>query len=385
LLGAKCIDHFHLATGLLSLTATIFINGKFFDQPTTGAQRFAVEVVVALDIFLAGSAEFEGHEFSLLVTKGVIRNLPIFKRIRLVELGGFRSHLWEQITLPLFVRGSFLINLSGSAPLFKRKQLFTIFDGAIFDFPQAYSRLFLAWYCLLYRVQSRFAFGLVTLSMYSRDRLCKHLGITPDRFAILPCGVDHIYKINPDESVLRKLDLRPGGYLLAVGSANPSKNFKGLIQAFTSLKSGHGVVLVVVGGSNSAVFAGDDESVGANVVRTGRVNDGELAALYSHARAFVFPSLYEGFGIPPLEAMACGCPVIASNATSIPEVCGNAVGYFDPSSISSIRDSLEKVITDASWRSTLQIAGRHKATEYMWEEAARQLIRYLKKIGAISD
>ena len=362
----------------------VFINGKFFDQPTTGAQRFAAEIVRALDALLSSSHRLTSLEFVLLVPNGAGKNAPHFKHIRVVELAGFRSHLWEQVALPLFVRNCFLINLSGSAPLFKRKQLFTIFDGAIFDFPQAYSRLFLAWYRLLFRIQARFAYGLVTLSEFSRDRLCKHLGIQIDRFGIIPCGVDHIDQVIADESILGNYDLRPGMYLLAVGSANPSKNFDALIAAFLTLKSDEAIRLVVVGGGNSAVFAAQGVSDDLRVVRTGRVDDPQLKALYTHARAFVFPSLYEGFGIPPLEAMACGCPVIASKAASIPEVCGNAVGYFDPASITSIRVAVEKVIRDGDWRSKLQAAGRDKAREYTWAAAAEELLLHLGKIGAIS-
>ena len=362
----------------------VFINGKFFEQPTTGAQRFAAEIVRALDTLLI-SKKFTLCDFVILVPNGVGKNVPHFKLIRVVELAGFRSHLWEQVTLPLFVRRSFLINLSGSAPLFKRKQLFTIFDGAIFDFPQAYSRSFLTWYRLLFRVQARFAYGLVTLSEYSRDRLCMHLGVQKGRFGIVPCGADHIDQVISDESILGKHGLRPGMYLLAVGSANPSKNFAALIKAFSTLKSDEAIRLVVVGGGNSAVFAEQVVSDDLRIVRTGRVDDPQLKALYTHARAFVFPSLYEGFGIPPLEAMACGCPVIASNAASIPEVCGNAAGYFDPASITSIRIAVEKVISDGDWRSKLQAAGRDKTKEYTWAAAAEQLLLHLGKIGAISD
>ena len=363
----------------------VFINGKFFDQPTTGAQRFAAEILRALDILLVSNQKLASYDFVLLVPNGVKKNVPHFKHLRVVELAGFRSHLWEQVTLPLYVRSLFLINLSGSAPLFKRKQLFTIFDGAIFDFPQAYSRFFLAWYRLLFRVQARFAYGLVTLSEYSRNRLCLHLGVQMNRFGIIPCGVDHIYQVISDESILEKYDLRPGMYLLAVGSANPSKNFAALIAAFSTLKSDRAIRLVVVGGGNSAVFAGQIVSDDSLIVRTGRIDDSQLKALYTNARAFVFPSLYEGFGIPPLEAMACGCPVIASNTASIPEVCGDAVGYFDPASISSIRMAVKKVIDDGHWRSKLQVAGKNKSKEYTWAAAAEQLFLHLSKIGVICD
>ena len=362
---------------------TIFINGKFFSQPTTGAQRFATEIVLALDSILSDGAKSDVCNFVLLVPSGIDGNIPPLKQIRVVELAGFTSHLWEQVSLPLFVRNSLLINLSGSAPMFKRKQIFTIFDSAIFDFPQAYSKIFLMWYRLLFRVQARFGYGLITISDFSRDNLRRHLGIAKDRFFLVPCGVDHIYRTASDESILEKFGLHKNCYLLAVGSANPSKNFPALISAFTGLRNDESIRLVVVGGSNPAVFAEQNVIDNFDIVRTGRVDDLQLKALYTHARGFVFPSLYEGFGIPPLEAMACGCPVIASNLDSILEVCGDAIGYFDPTSISSIQNALERLIDDGNWRECLQVAGRDKVKQYTWEAAANQLLCHLRKTGVI--
>jgi len=363
----------------------IYINGKFFGQPTTGTQRFATELVLAMDALLSESAKSILYDFVLVIPSEIKTHIPPLKQIRIVELAGYASHQWEQINLPFFVRNSFLINLSGSAPMFKRKQIFTIFDAAIFDFSQAYSKAFVRWYRLLFNVQARICSGLLTISKFSRDRLCMHLGIEKGLFSLVPCGVDHIYRIKSDESVLKKYGLNTNGYLLAVGSANPSKNFAALIKAFSSLSNVPSVRLVVVGGSNSAVFAEQKISEDVNIIRTGRVDDAQLKALYTHARAFVFPSLYEGFGIPPLEAMACGCPVIASNATSIPEICGDAVGYFDPTSITSIQSSLEQIMVDDEWRKSLQVAGSEKVKQYTWRAAALQLLQHLKKFGVIDD
>lgn len=363
----------------------IFINGKFFGQPTTGAQRFATEIVLALDSILCDADKYDAYDFVLVIPIGIKANIPTLKKIRIFELSGFSSHLWEQVSLPLYVRNSFLINLSGSAPLLKKRQIFTIFDAAIFDFPQAYSKAFLAWYRLLFKVQARFACGLLTISKYSRDRLCMHLGVEKDRFSIIPCGIDHIYKSASDESILKKYGLIKNGYLLAVGSANPSKNFASLAKAFVNLNGDCSIRLVVVGGSNPAVFSEQSIISDSNILLTGRVDDLQLKALYANARAFIFPSLYEGFGIPPLEAMACGCPVIASNSTSIPEVCGEAIGYFDPTSISSIQSSLEKIISDGNWRSSLRAAGGDKIKQYTWDAAAYKLWSYLKKTCVVHD
>jgi glycosyltransferase involved in cell wall biosynthesis len=363
----------------------IYINGKFFGQATTGAQRFATEMVLALDSLLAGGSEVRSCDFVLLVPVGVGERVPPLKKIRIVEVCGFKSHLWEQISLPVFVRGAFLINLSGSAPLLKWKQIFTIFDAAIFDFPQAYSKIFLMWYYFLFGAQVRFCYSLVTISRYSRDRLCLHLNVKPERFELIPCGADHICRIESDDSILEKYGLQRNSYLLAVGSANPSKNFSALIKAFSDLEDHESIRLVVVGGSNPAVFVEQNVIDNFHIVRTGRVDDSQLKALYTHARGFVFPSLYEGFGIPPLEAMTCGCPVIASNLNSIHEVCGDAIGYFDPTSIDSMKIALKRIIGDSSWREWLRAAGRDKVKKYTWEAAAVQLLRHLKRIDIIED
>lgn len=360
---------------------TVFINGKFLGQPITGAQRFALEITLALDVLLADNQTNRLFDFALIIPSDIKLNIPSLKMIRIVVLPGSACHQWEQVALPLFVKNALLINLSGSAPMFKRRQLFTIFDAAIYDFPQAYSKLFILWYRAQFMLQSKFCLGLLTISAFSQDRLCYFLGVSPNQFGIVPCGVDHMLKVNSDESVLAKYNLKKNSYLLSVGSANPSKNFAALIEAFSSISKDQSINLVVVGGTNSLVFADAWTLEDDRIIKVGRVDDAQLKALYSNARAFVFPSLYEGFGIPPLEAMACGCPVIASNATSIPEVCGNAVGYFDATSLLSMQNVLKKVISDDKWRSLLQNAGRDLVAKYTWLRAAEKLLIHINKLA----
>ncbi len=358
---------------------TVYINGKFLGQATTGAQRFSMGILLALDaLLLLNNESVKLIDFTLVIPSGIKSRTPPLKQIKTIELPGLASHLWEQITLPLYVKNSLLVNLSGSAPMFKRNQLFTIFDAAIFDFPQAYSKKFLTWYKIQFKLQSMFSLGLITISEFSRDRLCLHLGVTRDKFTILPCGIDHILKESSDETVLNKYNLKKNNYLLAVGSKNPSKNFAALTLAFLNMREDQSICLAVVGGANSAVFVDSEMLENKRIIKLGRVDDPQLKALYSNARAFVFPSLYEGFGIPPLEAMACKCPVIASNTTSIPEVCGNAVGYFDPTSLLSIQKALRKVITDSEWRASLRKSGTERAKMYRWNEASVKLLSHIQ-------
>jgi glycosyltransferase involved in cell wall biosynthesis len=363
---------------------TIYINGRFLGQQTTGVQRFATELVLAVDALLAEKdAHFPG-DFVLVVPGHVTVGLPELKKIRIERLAGPASHGWEQLRLPLFTRNSWLLNLAGSAPLFKRKQLCTFHDAAIFDYPRAYSTAFVMWYRLLFYVQARLCHGLLTASSFSRGRLSKRLGVPSDRFGIVVTGVDHMNRIVANEKILARLGLNTDNYLLTVGSANPAKNMAALTQAFCAAENDSQLRLVVAGGGNAAVFARQEITENAAIIKTGRIDDAELKALYLHARAFVFPSLYEGFGLPPIEAMACGCPVVAANSAAIPEICGSAVGYFDPASVASIRQALERIMTDGAWRASLREAGRIKAKEYSWRAAALQLFRHLEAFGVIT-
>ena len=368
---------------------SLLLNGKFVGQRTTGVQRFARELVIALDALL-GTPEFAFADgaFRLAVPDASADAVPRLERIGVLRVPGIAGHRWEQFALPLAARGSVLVNLSGGFPALKTGQVCVLHDAAVFDQPQAYRAAFIAWYRTLFRLQARNSRLLLTISEFSRARLAANLGIDAARLRVMPCGGDHILRPAADDAVLRRLGLAPQAYLLAVGSANPTKNFPALVQAFRSLPADCGVRLVIVGGINSAVFAGG--AVGTVVsderlTLAGSVSDGELRALYSHALAFVFPSTYEGFGIPPLEAMACGCPVLASTAPAVVETCGDAALYFDPLDVPAIAGALERAIRDSELRATLSRAGARRAARFTWEHAARRLLEHLAAAGLVED
>jgi hypothetical protein len=156
------------------LMTTVYINGKFIAQPTTGVQRFARELIVATDRLLSTGHWKTRAELVLLVPSGrVIEPMPHLRNIRLKELPA-TLHVWEQLKLPLASRDSLLINLAGSAPLFKR-QVCTFHDAAVFDVPNAYSAVFGHWYRFLFRVQSTICRRILTVSEFSKQRLCHHL------------------------------------------------------------------------------------------------------------------------------------------------------------------------------------------------------------------
>jgi glycosyltransferase involved in cell wall biosynthesis len=163
------------------------------------------------------------------------------------------------------------------------------------------------------------------------------------------------------------LGARP--YVLAVSTANPAKNFAAVVRAI-ELAGTVGCDFVLAGGTDPQVFARAAAPLPAAVRRVGYVTDAELRALYEHATCFVHPSLYEGFGLPALEAMQCGCPVLASDAASIPEVCGDAALYCDARSPADIAGKLGTLVRDPALRRRLAERGRARAARFSWRSAA---------------
>lgn len=361
---------------------TIFINGKFTAQRITGVQRLASGLVEALDAALIAKPSKE--RWVLICPLGA--TLPVLQQIevRTTELGRGNLHFWEQCILPLTTFGSLLLNLAGPAPLLKRKQVCMIADAAVFDQPQAYTQTFAAWYRFLFKRVARSALLILTISAFSKRRLAERLSIEPPQLHVVHCGATHLQSLEPDQSVQFRLGLQNVRYLLAVGSVNPTKNLPALIGAFRAM-SHPDLRLVLVGGSNEAVFAKDARATDNDgIVRTGPINDRQLKALYMNAVAFVFPSVYEGFGLPPLEAMSCGCPVVASNAASIPEVCADAALYFDPTSHSNIVTALTRVVDDADLRADLRRRGTERVKAFTWRAAGAQLLEHLVHAGLVA-
>jgi glycosyltransferase involved in cell wall biosynthesis len=206
---------------------------------------------------------------------------------------------------------------------------------------------------------------VITVSQFSKDELIRALGIAEDHISYTWLSAEHILRVNGDDSILDRNHLEPGKYVLAVGSQNPNKNLARLARAFDHLADLN-VPLAIAGGSNSTVF-GKTEGTSQAVRTLGFVTDAELRSLYEHAACFVFPSLYEGFGIPPLEALTLGTPVVVSRAASLPEVFGRAATYCDPYSPQDIAEQVRQVLRNEvqSREARKMFAGR-----FTWEACA---------------
>jgi hypothetical protein len=373
----------------LPAMTTLFFNGKFTAQATTGVQRVATQLLLALDRQLM--ARPSGSRWVLLCPPGSPA-LPLQALETRVVAGGFRPlHLWEQLSLPRAARGGCLVSLAGSSPWTGTGQVCMLNDAAVFDQPAAYTRPFGLWYRSLFRRQARQAALLLTPSAAARSQLLKWLPVAPGRIQVLRPGADHFRAVLPDPSVIDRHGLRGQRYLLAVGSANPNKNLARLVEAFLALpESLADVRLVIVGGSNRRVFAGQPSGPGrqqtddGRVVHAGALPDAALKTLYEQAQALVFPSLYEGFGLPPLEAMQCGCPVLASRIPAVEEACGDHPLYFDATSTAAMTEVMARALGDPAALVGRRERGRAHAMEWRWDDAAAALRDLLERHAGAS-
>jgi glycosyltransferase involved in cell wall biosynthesis len=362
------------------MTGPIFVNGRFMSQPVTGVQRFSAEIVGAIDS-LMGQGEWP--ETALLTPQldGKRAPSPMLAsgRLRTQPIGQRHGHLWEQIDLPKAARGGTLISLGNTAPVMAgRGQVVVIHDAGVFDTPYSYSWRFRLWYKGLQHALAKAGAQIVTVSEFSRQRIADCLGIDPGRITVIYEGADHILRTPADPKTLTRHGLSPGGYALVVGSRVAHKNLAALTEVAVALQR-RGMVIAVAGGANKEVFQAANDTLSER--RLGRTTDAELRALYENAACLLFPSRYEGFGLPPVEAMACGCPVIATRGGAVEEICGDNALYFDAAAPKSIVAAVQRLLEDDDLAADLRMRGRARAGALSWVASARILSQAVQRVS----
>jgi glycosyltransferase involved in cell wall biosynthesis len=358
----------------------IFLNARFLTQPITGVQRYALELVKELDE-LIDSGEIDGNKyrFVLLSPKSYIHQLEL-KHIPHHAVGRFGGHLWEQLELPIYAKKGLLINLCNTGPLMKRNQIATIHDTAVFEYPQSFSFTFRNAYRVIQKNLAKVSKKVVTVSFFSKSQIITHCRINEKKIEVIYEGKEHMVDIEPDPDMLQKYGLQADRYILAVSSMNPNKNFHNIVKAFELLKE-MDYEIVIAGGANPRIFQMTDTLHSNKLKMVGYVTDSELKALYQHAACFIYPSIYEGFGLPPLEAMSCGAPVILSNAASLPEVFGEAPIYCDPANPIDMASKMKQIMGDATLRNELRAKGFKRVKNFTWTQCARQTFSVIKEVG----
>ncbi|TDL79861.1 glycosyltransferase family 1 protein [Palleronia sediminis] len=358
---------------------TLFVNARFLGQPVSGVQRYAREIVGALDALLlrdTALAERLGPVIALAPDDAGAD--PGWQAIALRRLRGGRGHLWEQGALGRASRGGVLLSLCNAGPLLHRRHAVAFHDAHLWTMPAAFSRRYRAWHALLRPRLARRAALAMTVSRHSAAELSPRLDMPAARFEIVPNAAGHLSAPADPGAALGALGLAPGGYLLAVGNLSPNKNLARLAQA--AARAGAAVPPVVVAGGAAPGVA---RAGAAGLRMLGRVPDETLAALYMGARGLVFPSLNEGFGIPPLEAMALGCPVAAARAGALPEVLGDAALWFDPRDTDDMARGLRDLATlDGPARAAVVARGQARAARFSWDRSAAHLAGLLVPLVA---
>ena len=343
----------------------LYINGRFLTQPLTGVNRFAYEITKALYNL--------GYKFTIICPRHCIREEYDVAEFNIIYYGIGNSHVWELVSLPFFFfnkKDDMLVSFSGLGPLFVKNKITTIHDLAHRENPKWYSFPYRLFYQIFEPLVAKSAQKVITVSEFSKKEILKYYkSINPDKIHI-------IYNAcNDDWEISRKRNLT-SDYVLCVSSIDPRKNFPILLDAFREIPE---VKLKIAGGKN-AVFSNNNLEVPSNAEFLGRVSDEELAELYQNAIAFIYPTLYEGFGLPPIEAAHFGCPAIISNIPVLREVCGDTAIYFNPHDYKSIIDAVRYTITlTEEQREMLVSASKKNLERFSWRISAQRLIEILQR------
>jgi glycosyltransferase involved in cell wall biosynthesis len=293
--------------------------------------------------------------------------------------------LWQRLRLPIpteVITGPLDIFYSPDfvlpPTLHSTRTLLTVHDLSFLHFPDAFVPSLREYLARVVPRSVARADRVLADSESTCDDLIAHFGAPPEKVQVLYSGVDARFHPEKEPGEQKRLRNKYGvasPYILSVGTLQPRKNYVRLIRAFASLQLAD-LQLLIAGGRGwlyEDIFA-EAEKHGDRVHVLGFVDDADLPALYRGAALFAFPSLYEGFGIPPLEAMACGVPVVCSNASSLPEVAGDAALMIDPLDTDGLAKAMVRALEDADLRQEMTDKGLTQAARFTWEAAARQLL-----------
>ncbi len=304
----------------------------------------------------------------------------------------------EQLKLPLLIPACDVFwsphyNIP-MLPIRARRHLVTIPDVYHLAFYHTLSLAQKVYARIVANAAARLADKITTISLYSKQEIERYTGSSGSKIEVLYLGIDttlfQSVTSSADQERVKLAYKLPDKYVLFVGNVKPNKNLRLLVDGFAQLLTELPDLSLVITGKQEGFITGDpalfariraDKVLESRIVFTGFVNTPDLPILYSSAHLFAFPSIYEGFGFPPLEAMACGCPVVASNAASIPEICGEAALYVDPLDPTDIARGIRVLATDDELRNQLVKTGYEQCRQYDWDKSSNRFIALIQEMA----
>lgn len=332
------------------------INGRFLTRKITGVDRYAREIVRELDALMRKG------EAVLLLPEGME---PVdwepCSNIELRHYGKHGGHVWEQLELSRYVskNGLLAVNLCNTAPIFN-PGVVCIHDMNVLANPAFYGWKFRNYYRIMFSFLAKRAKLILTDSHFSKTEIEKYYPLAVDKIEIVSCSWQHMNDIKDEPSSLDKYRLSRGDYWFAMSSLAPNKNLRWLVE--TALRNPKETI-VIAGGINAKIFGKHEIPQASNVQYLGYVSDGEAKALMEGCKGFLYPTFYEGFGIPPMEALAAGAPIVAvSDSDVMHEVYGDAVAYVDPcvpydelnGLLGKDAESIDDFLRSYSWRASAE-------------------------------
>jgi glycosyltransferase involved in cell wall biosynthesis len=338
-----------------------------------------------------------GHEYVLFFRNPALLGTYRAPHVTEVCVGGRFVFTWDQLGLPRALRRhgvDVLFNPKYSVPL----------SG---DYPAVWVCHGLDWYVMPWasrfidRLSHRFlvpryaarASDVIAVSEVTREHLIEFLRLPPERVTTVYTAIDDLFRVRLPEDVLhsvRQSYRLPERYVLYAGAVYPPKNFTRLVQAYARVGPARGISLVIAGGENRFLSKHELEEpsrlrLGDWVKWAGWVDARTLAAFYQMAQALLMPSLFESFGLPILEAMACGCPVVTSNCYGASEIAADAAVLVDPASVEAIAEGLERVLQDGALRAQLIEQGSRRSSQFTWERCASQTLHVLENAAGAAS
>lgn len=356
------------------------INGRFLTQPMTGVQRYALEVVTALDKLLQDNRDAAERLAMSLIVPPAAPAVPSLANIDIRQTSFGASHAFDQLVMPIHGIGGGMLSLGNLGPVLSRRHIVCIHDANTFIMPESYSRSFGLAYRTLLPLIGRRASRVATVSSFSASMLVKYGVCRAEKIFIAPNGHEHVLRWDAKRAQLPALGGLNRPFVLLLGSRAKHKNVDVILNQAPALDEA-GIDIVVTGGSFGIFSSQERSAQRSNVHQLGFVGDDELAALYGAALCLVFPSKTEGFGIPPLEAMTLGCPVISSNAASLVEVGGDAVLYVDPDDAAGWRQAIVGLASNDVLRHELISKARSRIGAFTWIRSAELYLEHMLQLS----